>query len=79
MTKKRTRPAKKEKEAPDVTAAQAKKIVTAESRQRVAVVQAGIQTLLREQNCAIDVEIVLNNRGIKSRGVTIIPLADQDG
>ena len=78
MTKKRTRPAKKEKEAPDVTTAQAKKILMAERKQRVAVVQAGIQALLKEQNCALDMEIVVNGSGVKVSHISIIPLANQE-
>ena len=75
MTRKRTRPAK---EAPDVTPAQAAEILSAEKKQRVAVVQAGIQALLRDQNCALDMEITLNSDGFKSSGILIVPLASQE-
>ncbi len=74
MTKKRARPAQKDETESKVTKEQAAQVLNDDIKQRIATVQAAIQTVLSEQRCRLETEIVLNSQGIKSSNVVILPL-----
>ena len=79
MTKKKVTPAPEAKEASkEVSAAEATQILNAERQQRVAVVQAGIQTLLEEQRCTLDsVMTIMGNSGEVSSQILISPIKEE--
>lgn len=69
--------APKTKSDKKMTAGQAKKLLEEERADRVAAVEAGIQELLQEHNCAMDIQMTFSaNRGVLGGSVEIVPLPD---
>lgn len=75
MTKKATKPAEAAPEpAVEISQEDAQRVLLENRKERVAIVEKGIQDLCRAHRCVLEVEVILSSRSDTETRIIVIPM-----